>query len=337
MPVLPTGVRNPSTPPRTATAAARAPAALVLKRLDAVADGDRVLAVVRGTGIMQDGRTNGIMQPSREAQADLLRHTYRTAGIAPSSIGYVEAHGTGTNVGDPIEAGALSEVLSTDRPEGQPLLIGSVKTNIGHLEAGAGVAGVIKAVLALQHGEIPPSLNCTDPNPAIPWDTNGLKVVTEPTGWPASAQPRRAGVSGYGFGGTIGHVILEEPARTTAGSAGAGAKADSGHQAPWLFPVSGASRAGLRANASRLADWLDEAGDEVSLDTVGHTLAARRSHLSHRGAVVAADRAGLVASLRSLAMRRGDRGCDHRRRGGASEERRVGLCRARGAVDRYGP
>ncbi|MET7307227.1 MULTISPECIES: type I polyketide synthase [unclassified Streptomyces] len=276
--------------------------ALVLKRLsDAVADGDRVLAVVRGTGIMQDGRTNGIMQPSREAQADLLRHTYRTAGIAPSSIGYVEAHGTGTNVGDPIEAGALSEVLSTDRPEGQPLLIGSVKTNIGHLEAGAGVAGVIKAVLALQHGEIPPSLNCTDPNPAIPWDTNGLKVVTEPTGWPAAARPRRAGVSGYGFGGTIGHVILEEPARTAAGAAGAGARAAGGHQAPWLFPVSGASKAGLRANASRLAHWLDEAGGEVSLDTVGHTLAARRSHLSHRGAVVAADRAGLITSLRSLA------------------------------------
>ncbi|MGW4160210.1 type I polyketide synthase [Streptomyces sp. NPDC004788] len=276
--------------------------ALVLKRLsDAVADGDRVLAVVRGTGIMQDGRTNGIMQPSREAQADLLRHTYKTAGIAPGSIGYVEAHGTGTNVGDPIEAGALAEVLSSERPDGEPLLIGSVKTNIGHLEAGAGVAGVIKAVLALQHGEIPPSLNCAELNPAIPWDTNGLKVVTEPTSWPASGEPRRAGVSGYGFGGTIGHVILEEPAEAPAGSARSEAKDGGGRRAPWLFPVSGASKKGLDANASRLADWLEEAGDEVSLDAVGHTLAARRTHLTHRGAVVAEDRAGLVAALRSLA------------------------------------
>ncbi|WP_063766007.1 type I polyketide synthase [Streptomyces sp. NRRL F-5193] len=276
--------------------------ALVLKRLsDAVADGDRVLAVVRGTGIMQDGKTNGIMQPSRDAQADLLRHTYRTAGIAPESVGYVEAHGTGTNVGDPIEASALSEVLSAGRPGDRPLLIGSVKTNIGHLEAGAGVAGVIKAVLALQHGEIPPSLNCVEPNPAIPWDTNGLKVVTEPTGWPASAGPRRAGVSGYGFGGTIGHVILEEPTGPAATAAGPAADAEGGRTAPWLFPLSGASRAALRDNAARLADWLDGTGATVPTGTVGHTLAARRSPLAHRGAVVAADRAGLVASLRSLA------------------------------------
>ncbi|MFE5770468.1 type I polyketide synthase [Streptomyces sp. NPDC056485] len=280
---------------------------LILKRLaDAERDGDRVLAVVRGSGIMQDGRTNGIMQPSAEAQADLLRRTYRDASVDPASVGYVEAHGTGTSVGDPIEAAALSEVFGTARPADRPLLIGSVKTNIGHLEAGAGAAGIIKAVLMFQHGEIPPSLNCTVPNPAIPWDTNGLKVATEPTPWkPTEDGPRRAGVSGYGFGGTIGHVILEAPDTATAHApAPAAAPAElvgTSSDGPWLFALSAASPAGLEANAGRLADWLEGAGEQVSLESVGHTLAERRSPLSHRAAVVAADRSELVASLRGLA------------------------------------
>ncbi len=281
---------------------------LILKRLsDAERDGDRVLAVVRGTGIMQDGRTNGIMQPSARAQADLLRRTYREAGIDPASVDYVEAHGTGTSVGDPIEASALSEVFGADRPADRPLLIGSVKTNIGHLEAGAGAAGLIKAVLTLRHGAIPPSLNCTVPNPAIPWGANGLEVVTEPTPWkPGTDGPRRAGVSGYGFGGTIGHVILEAPGTERRSEAPARAATSDGGPAaasdgPWLFPVSAAGQEGLRANATRLADWLEGPGSRVSLQSVGHTLAERRSPLPHRAAVIAADRAGLVAALRGLA------------------------------------
>lgn len=268
--------------------------AIVLKRLaDALADGDRVCAVVRGSAIMQDGRTNGIMQPSEQAQADLLRHTYAASGVAPSSVGYVEAHGTGTAVGDPIEAGALAEVLGAARPDGAPLLIGSVKTNIGHLEAGAGVAGVIKAVLTLQHAEIPPSLNATELNSAIPWDDNGLAVVRTRTPWPASAHPRRAGVSGYGFGGTIGHVILEEaPRRATVDREAA--------PGPWVFALSGATPAAVREAARRLADSVEASA--VSLGSVAHTLARHRSHLTERVAVVAADRAELVSRLRSVAV-----------------------------------
>jgi 6-methylsalicylic acid synthase len=267
--------------------------AIVLKRLaDALADGDRVCAVIRGSAVMQDGRTNGIMQPSEQAQADVLRVAYRASGVAPDSVSYVEAHGTGTAVGDPIEAGALADVLGAGRPADAPLLIGSVKTNIGHLEAGAGVAGMIKTVLALQHRQLPPSLNVRELNPSIPWDCNGLRVVTELTPWPSTGGPRRAGVSGYGFGGTIGHVILEEaPARV--------GQERERQIAPWVFPISGATTAGLRAGAARLADWL--ADTDAELASVGNTLTAHRSHLTERAAIVAGTTDELVARLRSVA------------------------------------
>ncbi|GAT67123.1 beta-ketoacyl synthase [Planomonospora sphaerica] len=265
---------------------------VVLKRLaDARRDGDRVLAVIRGSAVHQDGRTNGIMAPSGRAQAHLMRRAYEAAGVDPATVGYVEAHGTGTRVGDPLEAGALAEVFGRGRPRGRPCLIGSVKPNIGHLEAGAGVAGVIKTVLALRHGEIPPSLNVTTPNPAIPWEASGLRVVTGPAAWPDTGGPRRAGVSGYGYGGTIAHVILEEgdaPAERPGPDAG-----------PALYPLSGASRAAVGEYAGRLADLLSRGGPGTA--DVGHTLARRRTHLPHRAAVFAADRGQLVARLRELA------------------------------------
>ncbi|AXK33367.1 acyltransferase domain-containing protein [Streptomyces armeniacus] len=294
---------------------------LVLKRLaDAERDGDRVLAVVSGSAVSQDGRTNGIMAPSGDAQQHVLERACRQAAVDPATVDYVEAHGTGTRLGDPLEASALSAVYGAGRDAGKPCLIGSVKSNIGHLEAAAGVASLIKAVLSLSNGEIPPTLNHTAGNPAVDWDTAGLRVVTDRTPWPRGERPRRAGVSGFGYGGTISHVLLEEAPAPAGGAAGttaedaagdaagrelaeaaAGAEAGEHGPAPRLFPLSAASEAALRQYAGDLAGWLTGLGSGASLDSVGHTLSQRRSHLPHRATVVASDRTELVAGLRRLA------------------------------------
>lgn len=272
---------------------------VVLKRLsDAQRDGDRVLAVIRGSAVNQDGRTNGIMAPSEEAQAHLLRQAYRSCGIDPATIDYVEAHGTGTRAGDPIEVGAMAQVFGP-RPADRPCLVGSVKPNVGHLEAGAGVAGLIKAVLALHHGEIPPQADYfTTPNPAIRWDEAGLKVVTEPTPWPVSGHPRRAGVSGYGYGGTISHLILEEAPAPTRG------QQTESQTGPLLLPLSAATEAGVCSQAGRLAEWLTGTGAEAPLADVAATLSGHRDHLQSRAAVVAADRKQAVERLTALAEQR---------------------------------
>ena len=272
---------------------------LVLKRLaDAQRDGDRILALVLGSAVNQDGRTNGIMAPSGVAQRHVLDRACRQAGVAPGSVDYVEAHGTGTRLGDPLEASALGAVYGAGRPADRPCLIGSVKPNIGHLEAGAGVASLIKAVLALRHAQIPPSLNFSSGNPAIDWCTVGLRVVRERTPWPASDVARRAGVSGFGYGGTIAHVVLEQaPGQHLAGDGGG----DGDHEGPRVFALSAASDAALRQQAGELADWLSGPGADRPVASVGHTLALRRSHLERRAAVVAGDRNELVAKLRDVA------------------------------------
>ena len=188
---------------------------VVLKPLaQALADGDRVYAIIRGTAMNQDGRTPGMTVPSQEAQEALLRQACRDAGVAPASIQYVEAHGTGTLVGDPIEARALGRVLSDGRPGDQPCLIGSVKTNIGHLEAGAGIAGLIKVALALYHRRIPGNLHFDRPNPEIDFDALRLRVPTRCEPWPAGDGPALAGVNAFGFGGTNAHVVLQEAPST---------------------------------------------------------------------------------------------------------------------------
>ncbi|HKS47648.1 MAG TPA: beta-ketoacyl synthase N-terminal-like domain-containing protein [Amycolatopsis sp.] len=268
-------------------------AVAVLKRLsDAVRAGDRVLAVIRDSAVQQDGRTNGIMAPSASAQAYLLEQAYR--GTDPRTVDYVEAHGTGTPLGDPVEATALSEMFGADREPHQPLLIGSVKPNIGHLEAGAGIAALIKVVLAMRSGEIPPNLIFTEPTPRIPWADSGLQLVTKCTPWPVTDHPRRAGVSCYGYGGTLAHIVMEE--------------APPSYQSPRLvqfpatpraFPVSGGTAAGLRANAARLADWL--VGKPAPIAAVWHTLHTRRAHLAHRAAVVADTADELINGLRTVA------------------------------------
>jgi acyl transferase domain-containing protein/acyl carrier protein len=187
---------------------------ILLKRLrDALADGDSILAVIRGSAVNQDGRTSGLTVPNGPAQQAVIRQALRQAGVEPAQISYVEAHGTGTSLGDPIEVGALADVFGKGRTE--PLYIGSVKTNIGHLEAAAGIAGLIKAVLALQHRQIPPHLHCQEPNPRIDWKACPLVVPTKLTPWPSGERPRLAGISSLGFSGTNVHLILEEaPAAT---------------------------------------------------------------------------------------------------------------------------
>src|SRR5262245_43159307 len=184
---------------------------VVLKPLaQALADGDRVYAVIRGTAVNQDGRTPGMTVPDQEAQETLLVEACRSAGVAPSKVQYVEAHGTGTLVGDPIEARALGRVLSVGRPAGQSCVIGSVKTNIGHLEAGAGIAGLIKTALALHHRRIPGNLHFDRPNQDIDFDGLRLRVPTCSEPWPASGGPAVAGVRACGFGGQIADVVWQE-------------------------------------------------------------------------------------------------------------------------------
>ncbi|NBD34623.1 MAG: hypothetical protein GVY30_01335, partial [Chloroflexi bacterium] len=185
---------------------------VLLKPLSqALADGDRIYAVIRGSAINHDGRSNGIMAPSGPAQEQVVRAAYRNADIDPAVVQYIEAHGTGTPLGDPIEVKALGNVVAQGRPEDDTCILGSVKTNIGHGEAAAGIAGVIKAVLAIQHDIIPPNLHFEEPNPLIPFDELPFVVPQLLTPWPRPDTPKLIGVSGFGFGGTNAHVVLSEP------------------------------------------------------------------------------------------------------------------------------
>jgi 6-methylsalicylic acid synthase len=269
---------------------------LVLKRLhDARRDGDRVHAVIRGSAVAQDGRTNGIMAPSQEGQENLLRRAYADAGVAPGHVDFVEAHGTGTALGDPIEIAAMAAVLGDGRPPGRPVLIGSVKTNIGHLEAASGIASIIKAVLAMRHGRIPATRTATALNSSIPWDDTNVRVTTAHTPWPETGRRPLSGVGNYGYGGTIAHVVLEgetDPPERRSPTADADAL-------PQLYPLSAGSPAAVRANAQALSEAL-KAAVGPALGAVGHTLAHRRAMLSARASVVAAGPAELAERLADL-------------------------------------
>ena len=184
---------------------------IVLKRLsDARRDGDRVIAVIKGSAVNHDGRSNGLMAPNGDAQKAVLTEAYRRAGVAPASVQYIEAHGTGTKLGDPIEVQALGDVLTQDRPVDRKCLLGSLKTNVGHTEAAAGIGGLIKTALALGHRVIPPAVHFTDPNPLIPFGRLPFVVPREASEWPSPDAPLVAGVSGFGFGGTNAHVVLQD-------------------------------------------------------------------------------------------------------------------------------
>ncbi|MFE2944546.1 type I polyketide synthase [Streptomyces sp. NPDC059255] len=278
---------------------------LVLKRLsEARRDGDRVVAVIKGSAVAQDGYTSGIMAPNPEAQRNLLRLAWERAGLDPATADYIEAHGTGTRLGDPMEASALHDVFGQKRSKEDPCWIGSVKSNIGHAEPASGVAGIIKATLMLSKAEMAATILASEPNPVIPWEEWGLRLVTRHRAWSKGEQPRRTGVSGYGYGGTICHVVLEENLLETAEiSPNRGRKGGAWRQesdVPTVYPLSYRSRAGIFAYAKKLTAWLERHPD-TPLTAVGATLALRRTHLEHRAVLVAAGRAELVAGLRDLA------------------------------------
>ena len=272
---------------------------VVLKRLtDAQRDGDRVLAVICGSAVNQDGRSNGLMAPNPAAQMAVLRAAYENAGMQPHEVDYVEAHGTGTLLGDPIEARALGTVLGRGRSEESPLLLGAVKTNLGHTEAAAGIAGFIKTVLAVQYGEIPPNQRFVSPNPHIPFDNLRMKVVDAQTEWPDTGHPRRAGVSSFGFGGTNAHVVIEQGQEVFAVAESAGTSVAATVS---TLVVAGKTPQRVAATAGVLADWMEGPGAEVPLDDVAHAVNHHRSRQAKFGTVVARDRAQAVAGLRALA------------------------------------
>lgn len=256
---------------------------IVIKRLDdAIRDGDRIRAVIRGSAINQDGASGGLTVPNGVAQQRVIAQALKRAGVAPADVGYLEAHGTGTSLGDPIEAQAAGAVLGEGRDPGRPLLIGSAKTNIGHLEAAAGIAGVIKVVLSLEHGLLPQHLHFREPSPHIPWNRLALQVVQQPTAWERGEVPRIAGVSSFGFAGTNAHVVLEEAPAVQPGAESAPTPADRRFG---ILPLSARTPAALARLAGQYRDWL-AVHPQTDLADVCLTAGAGRAHLEHRAALV---------------------------------------------------
>ncbi|WP_280437592.1 polyketide synthase Pks13 [Nocardia carnea] len=307
---------------------------VVLKRLaDAERDGDNILAVVKGSAVNSDGRSNGLPAPNPEAQADVLRRAYRDAGIVPSTVDYVEAHGTGTPIGDPIEAAALGRVVGAGRAADAPVLLGSAKTNFGHLESAAGVASLAKVIMAFRNDVVPANINYAGPSPYIPFEQARLKVVEEPTPFPRYSGTATVGISGFGFGGANAHVVVQEyvaPSAAAAEPVDSSAEAaeldlettdvvteaeavtaeaapepewsaDRAEPLPVILAVSAYLPSRRRRAAADLADWLEsEAGQRTPLEDVARSL-AKRSHWRSRGVVLAKDHAEAVAGLRAIA------------------------------------
>ena len=293
---------------------------VVLKRLsDAQADGDRIWGVVLGSALNQDSTSAGFTVPNGEAQHSVIVEALSRAGVAPSEVDYLEAHGTGTEVGDPIELNAAAAAYGEGRASDRPLLVGSVKTNIGHLEPAAGVAGLIKVMLSMQHGLIPEHLHFRDPNPRLDWDRLPVKIAAELTPWPDhAARPRRAGISAYGWSGTNAHVVVEaypgesHPASPVAlqPAATAGTHRRQEARPARLLPLSGKSDAALRDLARSYLSWLDSqtspafqdgAATDRELADIAWSASVARSHFDFRKAVVFRDAQSLRRGLQAIA------------------------------------
>lgn len=282
---------------------------ITLKRLDdARRDGDPVLGVIRGTAVGHNGFSSGLTAPNPKAQEKVIREALRRAGVSPGEVDYLEAHGTGTELGDPIEMQAAAAALSGGHDKDHPLYVGSVKTNIGHLEAAAGMAGIIKVLLAMQHQTIPPQLNFETPNPHIAWDSIPIEVVTKPVQWPDDAQ-RIAGVSAFGMSGTNAHMVIESPRKshspTRDAAGGSGDNKDAQptpspvEGVPHLITVSGRTESSVREIARSHWQWM-QSNRDVAVADIAFTASARRDHLGFRGAVVAIDHDQAIARLKDL-------------------------------------
>ncbi|NER24034.1 MAG: SDR family NAD(P)-dependent oxidoreductase, partial [Symploca sp. SIO1C2] len=285
---------------------------IVLKRLsDAYADQDQILAVIRGSAINQDGHSGGLTVPNGPSQQAVIRQALKNGGVDPVQVSYIEAHGTGTSLGDPIEVRAIGAVFSASHSHEHPLMIGSLKTNIGHLEAAAGIAGLLKVVLQLQHQEIAPHLHFKEPNPYINWDELPVDVPTETTPWSAGAEKLFAGVSSFGFIGTNAHVVLEEapsqvksrsPLALPNNGGNSKVKREEFIERPYhLLTLSAKNQEALKELATRYQKYL-ETDQELALEDICFSANTGRTHFKHRLAVIASSSAELKEKLATFSI-----------------------------------